>query len=464
MSQHDSDLDPNALPRLAQAASIMGYEIVDISGFFDQINSNAQAQVTSLGGVTQNADTVAKASTNVQVASQALKGSQTKASGVVADTVSRIQDSTRSARDMAEWVQQLTERTDGVNKTLGAVGKNNQQIAGIARQVNTLAINAKIEAARAGDAGRGFSVVADAINELSQQTSKAAVQITENVEQLTKWVVALSEEAREASARATRILELAGQNDEVLSALEDSMRAGLSSVAEIAEQSDVMHSAISQFAPCLKEIGAAATQTTSGVKQAHQRLERLIDTSESVVQTVAAIGGTGADGIFITHVQSAAHQISSLFDQAIDTQRITLDQMLDDTYVPIARSDPEQVKTSFTDLTDSLLPPILEAALTLDNRVVFCAAVDVNGYLPTHNQKFSHPQGDDPIWNTANCRNRRIFDDRVGLKAGRNTEPFLLQVYRRDMGGGNFVMMKDISAPIFVKGQHWGGLRLAVKF
>jgi methyl-accepting chemotaxis protein len=68
------------------------------------------------------------------------------------------------------------------------------------------------------------------------------------------------------------------------------------------------------------------------------------------------------------------------------------------------------------------------------------------------------------VWNTANCRNRRMFDDRVGLKAGRNTEPFLLQVYRRDMGGGEFVLMKDLSAPLWVGGRHWGGLRLAYRY
>ncbi|HGG65476.1 MAG TPA: hypothetical protein ENK34_12975, partial [Rhodobacteraceae bacterium] len=69
--------------------------------------------------------------------------------------------------------------------------------------------------------------------------------------------------------------------------------------------------------------------------------------------------------------------------------------------------------------------------------------------------------GNDPVWNMANCRNRRIFDDKVGLKAGNNKQPFLLQVYRRDMGGGEFVTMKDVSAPILVGGQLWGGLRLA---
>jgi methyl-accepting chemotaxis protein len=106
------------------------------------------------------------------------------------------------------------------------------------------------------------------------------------------------------------------------------------------------------------------------------------------------------------------------------------------------------------------MPDIQEPVLTMDPRVVFCVAVDRNGYLPTHNRKFSQPQGADPTWNAANCRNRRMFDDRVGLAAGRNTKPFLLQSYRRDMGGQKFVPMKDVSAPITVRGRHWGSLRL----
>jgi methyl-accepting chemotaxis protein len=90
--------------------------------------------------------------------------------------------------------------------------------------------------------------------------------------------------------------------------------------------------------------------------------------------------------------------------------------------------------------------------------------VDRNGYLPTHNLKFSKPQGRNPEWNAAHCRNRRIFNDRTGLAAGRNEKPFLLQSYRRDMGAGRHVLMKDLSVPILVKGRHWGGLRLGYLF
>ena len=90
--------------------------------------------------------------------------------------------------------------------------------------------------------------------------------------------------------------------------------------------------------------------------------------------------------------------------------------------------------------------------------------MDVNGYLPTHNHQFSQPQRPgEPVWNAAHCRSHRIFDDRVGLAAGRSTRPFLLQSCRCDMGSGNFALMKDVSAPIFVQRRHWGGLRLAYR-
>jgi methyl-accepting chemotaxis protein len=67
------------------------------------------------------------------------------------------------------------------------------------------------------------------------------------------------------------------------------------------------------------------------------------------------------------------------------------------------------------------------------------------------------------VWNTAHCRNRRIFDDRTGLAAARSTTPYLLQTYRRDMGGGAFSLMKDVSAPVWVEGRHWGAVRIAYR-
>ncbi len=94
----------------------------------------------------------------------------------------------------------------------------------------------------------------------------------------------------------------------------------------------------------------------------------------------------------------------------------------------------------------------------------FDAAADRNGYSATQHRKYNQPQRGDLAWDSANSRYRRIFNDRTGLASARNERPFLLQTYRRDMGGGNFVVMKEAAAPITVNGRHWGGVRLAFKF
>jgi methyl-accepting chemotaxis protein len=211
--------------------------------------------------------------------------------------------------------------------------------------------------------------------------------------------------------------------------------------------------------------GAASGAATSAaaIAEASRRLERLRDHAEEAMSLALASGAETEDSAMIAAVRAGAAEISALFEQALAAGEITLEALFDEAYTAIPGSNPQQHMTGFVALTDRLLPPVQERLLGLDPRVVFCAAVDRNGFLPTHNRKFSAPQGSDPTWNAANCRNRRIFNDRTGLAAGRNTKPSLLQTYRRDMGGGNFVMMKDASAPITVRGRHWGGLRLAYR-
>ena len=80
-----------------------------------------------------------------------------------------------------------------------------------------------------------------------------------------------------------------------------------------------------------------------------------------------------------------------------------------------------------------------------------------------HNPQYSQPQGDDPAWNEAHCRNRRMFDDPTGLSAARNREPMFMQTYPRQMGGGKSVLVKDLSTPLHVRGRHWGAVRLGLK-
>ena len=143
--------------------------------------------------------------------------------------------------------------------------------------------------------------------------------------------------------------------------------------------------------------------------------------------------------------------------------RSRLDQLMDEKYREIPGTDPKQYLTDYVEFTDRILPPIQDPIQKIDPRIVFCVAWAKGGYLPTHNPNYRLPQGHDPVWNNANCRNRRLFNDRAVKKVAANTKPFLLQTYRRDMGGGNFVLMKDLSSPIRVRGRHWGAFRMGFR-
>ncbi len=167
----------------------------------------------------------------------------------------------------------------------------------------------------------------------------------------------------------------------------------------------------------------------------------------------------------ISRTVDVANDISRVLEGLLDRKTLTQEDLFDNDYVIIEGSDPVQYRTRFLSALEDALPPVLEALLASDPRMVFCAAVDRNGYLPVHNRKYSLPQRPgEKAWNTANSRNRRIFDDRTGLAAGRSVRPYIIQVYPRDMGNGITIMMREIDAPIRVFGKHWGGFRSAYKF
>ncbi|MBL8837583.1 MAG: chemotaxis protein, partial [Alphaproteobacteria bacterium] len=170
-----------------------------------------------------------------------------------------------------------------------------------------------------------------------------------------------------------------------------------------------------------------------------------------------------ADGIYIAKAQETAARIVAAFDQAVKTGQIGEAALFDVAYRKIEGSDPQQYMAANVPLADAVIRPILDAVKDGDRRIVFCLATDANGYLPTHNRDYCQPQRPgEPVWNAANCRNRRIFEDRTAILAARSRREHLVQAYQRDMGGGRTVMLKEFDVPIVARGRHWGAVRLAV--
>ncbi|MBI3444068.1 MAG: PAS domain-containing protein [Magnetospirillum sp.] len=182
------------------------------------------------------------------------------------------------------------------------------------------------------------------------------------------------------------------------------------------------------------------------------RLAEAIDTAQA------------KDNPFIEIAQKAAADVVGAFEAAISSGRISLAALFENEYTPIPDTDPMQMMAPHAELTDLVVPGIVEPILAANPRGVFCCVADHNGYIATHNKIYSQtPRPDDPVWNAAHCRNRRMFDDRTGILAARNTKPYLAQTYARDMGGGDFMVLKEIDCPITVGKRHWGSIRYGIK-
>ena len=157
--------------------------------------------------------------------------------------------------------------------------------------------------------------------------------------------------------------------------------------------------------------------------------------------------------------EACRDEVSGQFDLLLTSGKLSVPQLFDTFYIPIPETAPQKFHTQYDRLTEGVLRPIIDKYLKLDARIVFVVPVDVNGYLPTHNSRYSRPltgDGDtDAKWNRA----KRLFSDRTGLAAAHNTEPFLLQRYSRDTGE----VMSDLSVPIVVQNRHWGAIRIGYR-
>jgi methyl-accepting chemotaxis protein len=133
--------------------------------------------------------------------------------------------------------------------------------------------------------------------------------------------------------------------------------------------------------------------------------------------------------------------------------------LFDTFYIPIPDTSPQQYRTQYDKYCDQTIRRIIDFYLEKDKRLIFVAPVDRNGYLPTHNSRFSQPLSGDPEIDAKKNRTKRMFNDRTGLAAARNTTDCLLQQYQRDTGE----TLYDLSLPIFIHKQHWGAIRVGYR-
>ncbi|MGJ4970333.1 MULTISPECIES: methyl-accepting chemotaxis protein [unclassified Bradyrhizobium] len=465
LESHDARTGAERLmDEIADRIGGLGVELADVAGNVQEVANRVSYQSQRFGHLQATAKTMVAANHDIATASQAVQSATTAAVGDIAQSRNVVDTAVRHIAELVESVERIEQRLGSVGDALSQVAKVSVAIEAIAKQTNLLALNATIEAARAGSAGRGFAVVASEVKSLAEATRQATQEIGDTLRGLDSQVKSLLGESGQASSRAKTAGEGAQQIGGIIVRVQD----GFTSVGQ--EIDGVAKAATSNLAHCdaviseLNELAKGVDQSSVELKQADSRIAKLLDHSEALIGLIAESGVQTADAPLIKTVVDTARQISATFETAIDRGEITLADLMDESYREIPGTNPKQYMTRYVEFTDRVLPAIQDPIQGSDPRIVFCVAWARGGYLPTHNPNYRKPQGPDPVWNNANCRNRRLFEDRAVKKvAAASNKPFLLQTYRRDMGGGQFVLMKDLSAPIFIKGRHWGAFRMGFR-
>jgi methyl-accepting chemotaxis protein len=449
--------------QLANRIGGLGVELADVAGNLQEVAGRVSGQSERFGHLQKTAETMVSANHNIASASQAVQTATTAAVGEITQSRAAVEQAVQHIAELIEAVGRIERRLGAVGTALAQVAKVSGSIEAIAKQTNLLALNATIEAARAGDAGKGFAVVASEVKSLAEATRRATHLIGDTVRDLDGQVGSLIGESGDASVRAKSAGDGARQIQSIIARVQD----GFTAVGR--EIDGVAKAATSNLSHCdmvIDELGNLAKGvdlSSTELKHADDRVAKLLDLSEGLIALIADSGVETSDAPLIRVVIDTAKRISAVFESALERGDISLEQLMDEKYREIPGTNPKQYLTNYVAFTDRILPPIQDPIQKIDPRIVFCVAWAKGGYLPTHNPNYRLPQGADPVWNNANCRNRRLFDDRAVRKVAANTKPFLLQTYRRDMGGGNFVLMKDLSSPIYVRRRHWGAFRMGFR-
>lgn len=271
--------------RIKRAAVAMNEAVGQVQGESAQVQQGSQEQSDSasrvaaaLEEVTVSLEHVGANARDSQRLSQRTNDMSQQGEGVVQRTSEEIAAIAQAVRDAAGAIEGLSQRSDQISQVI-------KTIKDIADQTNLLALNAAIEAARAGEQGRGFAVVADEVRKLAERTSQATVEIGSMITAIQADTRGAVDGMQTSSGRVDAGVELAGEAAAALSQIREAANETLAKANEIAGAMEEQNAASAEIARNVERIATMADGNHAAASRSHSSVQRL----EALAAELAAL-------------------------------------------------------------------------------------------------------------------------------------------------------------------------------